>query len=123
MSLNDIELKGQTAEENGRSFKKLKVKEFLDTFEDYFRDRGFVIKKKEDSVRAAYETLHFKAFTDDSDNIFIMKGKEQIASISVNDKSLRESIKHESSLFYYFEKDLVHPFDSPLSVLNSIFNA
>jgi hypothetical protein len=129
---------------------KRRIQEFLYAFEDYFRERGFVIRKKDDSVRVAYETLHFKAYTNDRHDIIIMKGKEQIASVTVNFKNSRrpgvftdprdnieESIVQiereiekeetlsnhfENPMFYCSGSDFGHPYDSPSTVLESIFN-
>lgn len=159
MSIKEIEeLRTELAnlkEKNRELFQKTakavikeRIQEFLNAFEDYFRERGFVIRKKDDSVRASYETLHFNAFTNDRHDIFIMKGKEQIASINVNFKGKKKTrnftysgdnredliaqleIEKEKSLLNYLEypiffcsgNDFGHPYDSTLSVLESIFN-
>jgi hypothetical protein len=161
MSIKEIEeLRTELAnlkEKNRELFQKTakavineRIQEFLNAFEDYFRERGFVIRKKDDSIRASYETLHFKAFTNDRHDIFIMKGKEQIASITVNFKSsiksgdfteppnnLEESIVQiereiekekissnhfENPVFYCSGSDFGLPYDNPLSILESIFN-
>lgn len=122
-----------------------KVQEFLDGFEDYFRERGFVIRKKESTVRVSFDTLHLKAFSEGSHDIFIMRGKEQIASVTVkfigegkpevtgkNDDSLHQlekEIESEKSIannlrnpeFYYTGRDFGFKYDSPLAVLESIF--
>jgi hypothetical protein len=162
MSIKDIEeLKDELAnlkeknralfQKNSQTVIKVKIQEFLHAFEDYFRERGFVIRKKEDSVRAAFDTLHFKAFTNESHDIFIMKGKEQIASITVSFKGARKSgdladpqdnfeeltvqlereIEKEKTLssdlenpvFYSSGGEFGHPYDSPLTVLESIFQS
>jgi hypothetical protein len=162
MSIKDIEqLTGELAnlkELNRELFQKHvqpgikeRLQEFLNAFEDYFIERGFVIRKKEDSVSAAYDTLHFKAISNESNDIFIMKGREQIASITVNHKGERKSadftvplgtlgeiivqleteidkekaLSYElkNPLFYYTGKDFGHQYDSPLSVLESIFHS
>jgi hypothetical protein len=162
VSNKDIEqLTGELAnlkERNGELFqkhiqpgKKEKIQEFLNAFENYFSERGFVIRKKENSVRAAYDTLHFRAISNDSEDIFIMKGREQIASITINHKGARKTTAFtdplgalgeiivqleteialeksltndfENPVFYYTGRDFGHLYDSPLSVLESIFNA
>ncbi|MGE8203497.1 hypothetical protein ACQKP0_02955 [Heyndrickxia sp. NPDC080065] len=124
---------------------KKKVQEFLQTFEDYFRERGFVVKKKDHSVKAAYSSLEFEAFSNDGDDIFIMKEREQIASISVKHKrpnqlaaytfenaleQLKWEIDKEKSLttylenpvFYYTGSDFGRQYESPETVLDSIFH-
>ncbi|MBU8918658.1 hypothetical protein BGM25_21685 [Bacillus sp. FJAT-29953] len=122
-----------------------KVQEFLDSFEDYFREKGFVIRKKNDKVRVSFDDLHLKAFSDGGRDIFIMRGKEQIASVTVTligegkpgsigqmpdsldqlekelekEKSLSYALKNP--VFYYTGREFGIKYETPLSVLNSIF--
>lgn len=122
-----------------------KVQEFLDSFEDYFRERGFVIRKKNDKVRVSFEDLHLKAFSEGGRDIFIMRGKEQIASVTVKlvgegkpggigqmvdsldqlekelqkEKSLTHDLKNPE--FYYTGREFGIKYETPLSVLDSIF--
>ncbi|MCH6269011.1 MULTISPECIES: hypothetical protein [Neobacillus] len=122
-----------------------KVQEFLDSFEDYFRERGFVIRKKNDKVRVSFDDLHLKAFSDGGRDIFIMRGKEQIASVTVKfigegkkgiqsqmddsldqlekemekEKSFTDNLKNP--VFYYTGRDFGYKYETPLSVLDSIF--
>jgi hypothetical protein len=121
-----------------------RVQEFLNGFEDYFRERGFVIRKKDDKVRVSFDTLHLKAFSDGGRDIFIMKGKEQIASVTVKFigeantsvkgkmddlEQLEKEIGREKSLandlsnpvFYYTGRDFGFKYETPLDVLDSIF--
>ncbi|WP_066319198.1 hypothetical protein [Bacillus sp. FJAT-29814] len=118
-----------------------KVQEFLDDFEDYFRERGFVIRKKENKVRVSFDDLHLKAFSDGGHDIFIMRGKEQIASVTVKfigegksggqgqSVDLLDQLEKEKSLakdlsnpvFYYTGREFGFKYESPLSVLESIF--
>jgi hypothetical protein len=44
---------------------------------------GFIIRKKADSVRVAFDTLNFIAFVNECGELFITKGREQIASIGI----------------------------------------
>ena len=92
-----------------------KRQEFLDVFEDYFRERGFVIRKRNDSVRASFDILHFKAFTDETGKIMIMKGKEEIANIYIHFDGDTDPD------FYYTGSNFEIRFDSPLAILESIF--
>lgn len=122
-----------------------KVQEFLDGFEDYFRERGFVIRKKENKVRVSFDDLHLKAFSDGGRDIFIMRGKEQIASVTVkfigegmsgaqgqmveSVGKLEKEIEKEKSLandlrnpvFYYTGREFGFKYETPLSVLESVF--
>ncbi|MCM3767028.1 hypothetical protein [Neobacillus niacini] len=119
-----------------------KVQEFLDSFEDYFRERGFVIRKKENKVRVSFDDLHLKAFSDGGHDIFIMRGKEQIASVTVKfigegesggrqgqSVDLLDQLEKEKSLandlsnpvFYYTGREFGFKYETPLSVLESIF--
>lgn len=123
-----------------------KVQEFLDGFEEYFSERGFVIRKKNETVRVSFDTLHFKAFSNEGSDIFIMKGKEQIASVTVgfagerqssgdrgfvgesveglkmeieNEKARSDSLRNP--VFYYTGSEFGYKYETPLLVLNSIF--
>jgi hypothetical protein len=122
-----------------------KVQEFLDSFEDYFRERGFVIRKKENRVRVAFDDLHLKAFSDGGRDIFIMRGKEQIASVTVkfigegkvgNQGSsvetldgLKKELEEEKTVaedlrnpvYYYTGREFGYKYDTPSTVLKSIF--
>ncbi|CAH2714763.1 hypothetical protein BACCIP111895_01939 [Neobacillus rhizosphaerae] len=125
---------------------KVKMQEFLDAFEEYFRERGFVIRKKADSVTVAYDTLHFKAFSNETHDIFIMKGREQLASITVYYNGARKLVESrqnvdgsfvqfeseiekekalstlfDNPVFYYTGHEIGHPYDTPLAVIDSIF--
>ncbi|MDR6999222.1 hypothetical protein [Neobacillus niacini] len=92
-----------------------KRQEFLDEFEDYFRERGFVIRKSSDSVRASFDTLHFKAFSDETGKLMIMKGKEEIANIYIHFDG------DTDPNFYYTGSNFEIKFDSPLAILESVF--
>jgi hypothetical protein len=126
-----------------------KKQEFLNAFEGFFRERGFVIRKRNDSVMASYDTLHFKAFSNESGELLIMKGKEQIACISIHyigelvqqvifgqrnkpedsvyqlEKEIEKeeilSINLEKPEFYYTGTNSEIHFDTPLTILDSIF--
>lgn len=122
-----------------------KTKEFLAAFEDYFRERGFVVKKEQHSVKVAFDSLEFTAFTKDEHDIFILKEREPIASISVKHKTPTKSaaytfdhpqdqlnweIKKEKTLanylehpeFYYTGSEFGKQYEHPLTVLDSIFH-
>ncbi|PTY77099.1 hypothetical protein B5V89_15685 [Heyndrickxia sporothermodurans] len=124
---------------------KRKVDEFLAAFEDYFRERGFVVRTGHQSVMVAYDSLEFKAFTNDGNDIFIMKDREQIASISVKYNTPNQSasytfdhtidqlkweIKKEQTLsnyletpeFFYTGSEFGRRYELPLTVLDSIFH-
>lgn len=124
---------------------KRKVQEFLDAFENYFRERGFVVKKDQGTIRVAYNSLEFSAFTNNDHDIFIMKEREQIASISVKYKKTRmgihlvpadpverlaKEIEKEKNIaeemrnphFYYTGSEFGHVYETPQSVLESIFH-
>ncbi|MDP4085469.1 MAG: hypothetical protein Q8934_12765 [Bacillota bacterium] len=123
--------------------KEEKKQEFLDVFEEFFREKGFVVQKKTDSVRASFDTLNFKAFFNENGELIIMNGRDPIASILIRfngekhsitnfnesviqlKKELENenilSIKLENPMFYYTGANSDIRFDSPLSVLNSIF--
>lgn len=124
---------------------KRKVQDFLDAFEDYFRERGFVVKKNEGTTRVAYSSLEFSAFANNENDIFIMKEREQIASISVKYKKegmgihlvpadpierLSKEIEKQHTLakelenpqFYYTGSEFGYAYETPLSVLDSIFH-
>ncbi|KHD86319.1 hypothetical protein G4D61_08405 [Bacillus ginsengihumi] len=126
-----------------------KKQAFLDAFEDYFRERGFIVKKRNGAVRVSYDyTLQFKAFSNESDELFIMKGKEQIACISLHFKGeensqINSQRNNPTDSIHLLEKeierekmlsmDLVEPeiyyaptnsqifFDNPYAILESIF--
>lgn len=122
-----------------------KVEEFLECFEDYFRERGFVIRKKNGTVRVSFDTLHFKAFANEVRDIFIMKGKEQIAVVKVRlegehqsggqgfgvetpdqleaeiEKETARSNVFQNPVFYYSGSEFGSKYETPLSVLDSIF--
>lgn len=122
-----------------------KVQEFLDSFEEYFRERGFVIRKKENRVRVSFDDLHFKAFSDGGRDIFIMRGKEQLASVTVKftgegqtgviGKSvetvdgLKQELEVEKTVadglrypvYYYTGREFGNKYETPSSVLESIF--
>ncbi|PKR85426.1 hypothetical protein [Heyndrickxia camelliae] len=124
---------------------KRKVQEFLDAFEDYFRERGFVVKKNQGTIRVAYSSLEFSAFANDENDIFIMKEREQIASISVKYKKskmgihlvsadpierLSKEIEKQQTIaqdlenphFYYTGSEFGYLYETPFSVLDSIFH-
>lgn len=124
---------------------KRKVQEFLDAFEDYFRERGFVVKKNQGTIQVAYSSLEFSAFANDENDIFIMKEREQIASISVKYKKTRMGIhlvpadpverlskeiekektiskELENPQIYYTGSEFGYLYETPLSVLDSIFH-
>ncbi|KYD04118.1 hypothetical protein MXL46_17905 [Heyndrickxia sporothermodurans] len=124
---------------------KSKVDEFLAVFEDYFRERGFVVRTSHQSVMVAYDSLEFKAFTNDGNDIFIMKDRDQIASISVKYNTPNQSasytfdhtidqlkweIKKEQTLssylerpeFFYTGSEFGRRYEHPLTVLDSIFH-
>ncbi|MBS4174869.1 hypothetical protein [Bacillus sp. FJAT-49736] len=123
---------------------KLKVKEFLYAFEDYFRERGFVVKKDQNTIRVAYDSLEFSAIANEQNDIFIMKEREQIASISVKYKKAKMNLHLvpsdpadqlameiekqrvmmrdlENPQFYYTGSEFGYQYETPMSVLESIF--
>ncbi|GHH99263.1 hypothetical protein [Neobacillus kokaensis] len=142
---NLIGVNQELLEENVLPAINVKMKEFLDTFEAFFRERGFVVRRKNDSVRVSFDILHFRAVFNEKREILITRGKDQIALIPVK-------FQGESELKYNFESDsasqlvteigkqqmlsndLKNPdvyytggesgprFDDPLTILNSIFN-
>lgn len=135
----------QLYENNVLTGMKIKVDEFLASFEDYFRERGFVVRTSHRSVTAAYDSLEFKAFTNDGNDIFIMKDREQIASISVTYNTPNQSasytfdhmidqlkweIKKEQTLssyletpeYFYTGSEFGRRYEHPLAVLDSIFH-
>ncbi|MCM3570401.1 hypothetical protein [Neobacillus mesonae] len=155
MSTNSEELKVELAYLKGLNqelFEKnvlpaihAKIEEFMDAFEDFFRERGFVVRRKNDSVRVSFDILHFKAFSNENQTILITKGKEQIALIPVKYKGndgiknsreaasisqLEKEIEREKQLslelkepeVYYTGGELGPRFDDPFPILNSIFN-
>jgi hypothetical protein len=154
MTIEDLKIKltnlkernNQLYQENVQPGIKIKVQAFLHAFEEYFRERGFVVKKDQHTVKVAYDSLEFTAFTNDSHDIFIMKEREQIASISVKHKNARidsqvkfadpleklskeidieKALSHdlENPTLYYTGSEYGHQYDTPLSVLESIFHA
>lgn len=138
------EMNTQTYHEKVEPAIKAKVEEFLAAFEDFFRERGFVVKKEYQSVRVAFDSLEFKAFTNGGHDLFIMKEREQIASVSVKYKKptktahyifddqidqLKWEVNKEKTLtsylenpaFYYTGSEFGHQYEHPLTVLESIF--
>jgi hypothetical protein len=134
--------------QNVRSAIKGKMDEFLTAFGDYFQERGFVVSRKADTVRVSYEIIHFKAFSDENQKLYIMKGKEQIAAISVQyagesdaypsfqaydgesisrlkteiEKEKRLAAEFVNPVVYYTGGDNGPRFDDPFIILNSIFH-
>lgn len=147
---NVKEMNRNLFEQNVLPVIKTKEAAFLDAFEEYFRERGFVIRRKTDSVTVSFDVLHFKAFCNENQEILITKGREQIALIPVTFKGASEatSYLHGDPLFAGtmsqwkkeverqkgLSEDLLHPdvfytggesgpwFDNPMTVLYSIFN-
>lgn len=144
--LNKLRAKNeQLFQDNVLPLINAKRHEFLDSFEDFFRDRGFVIKKSADSVRASYDTLHFKAFLNENGEMIIMKGREQIAGINVSfdssfhlnqEKMTGKSVSLlekefekeqilsstlENPICYYSGRNSDIRFENPDSVLENIF--
>lgn len=144
--LNKIkELNSKLLENNIQPILKEKVQDFLDAFEDYFRERGLVVNAGHLTVRAALDSLEFTAFSKGDPTIFILKDRETIASISVKYKTptrsasyqfdteeeqLKWEIKKENTLFSYLENpefyytgsEFGRPYYDPLVVLESIFH-
>ncbi|WP_286228692.1 hypothetical protein [Neobacillus mesonae] len=140
-----IEMNHELYEKNVLPVMNMKIEEFLNAFEDYFRERGFVVRRKDDSVIVSFDILHFKAAFNENHEIFIMKGREQIALIQVKfngEDELKEDFDGESAaqiemeiekqkqITAYLKKPEVFyaggesgpRFDNPLTLLMSIFN-
>ena len=94
--LNKIkELNSKLLENNIQPILKEKVQDFLDAFEDYFRERGLVVNAGHLTVRAAFDSLEFTAFSKGDPTIFILKDRETIASISVKYKTPTRSASYQ----------------------------
>ncbi|MED1203425.1 hypothetical protein [Heyndrickxia acidicola] len=84
--------------ENVRPFLREKLVDFLSDFELYFRERGFVVKTKNEKVNADYMELNFSAsLEEDGENhyhVVIRKDREEIEEIKVRYNTLSSTFTY-----------------------------
>jgi molybdate-binding protein len=84
--------------QNVRPFLREKLVDFLSDFELYFRERGFVVKKRNEKVNADYMGLNFSAsLEEDGENqyhVVIRKDREEIEEVKVRYNTLSSTFAY-----------------------------